>query len=230
MPNVAGTDSLAGLTSPANPMPLLQLATKLCSACSRPLTIQDTQQRPMISAATTRASLCRPCDEKSKAEGDRLIGRNRANSSKSPSQSIPLPLAPPTPDAVAPSSVSNDRGRSQIPIPFTPSSSRNPSQDARSISISPTPTSYFLSRIRSPTALASPLGLHTSTVDPLVDITRLRVRSPSTGCLYPGETFLGIQTNQGKEHKVSVTILVSGSLTLSVFVCYTRTIHEKSMV
>jgi hypothetical protein len=52
------------------------------------------------------------------------------------------------------------------------------------------------------------IDAHTTTIDPLVDITRLRVRSTGIGCLNPGETFQGIQTNQGKEHEVSVTIMV----------------------
>ena len=64
--------------------------------------------------------------------------------------------------------------------------------------------------MRSPSAHAVPLGGHTTSIDPLVDITHLRVRPTGIGCLYPGEIFQGIQTNQGKEHEVSVTIMVSG--------------------
>jgi hypothetical protein len=70
--------------------------------------------------------------------------------------------------------------------------------------------------------------LHTTTIDPLIDITRLRVRSTGIGCLNPGETFQGIQTNQGKEHEVSVTIMVGGSLNPpnAVLVRFARTIYE----
>ena len=224
MPNVAATERVS--TSPpvtpsvdlhANPlpMPVLQLATKLCGACSRPLHVRDTQQRPMVPVVAARAGICSSCGQGSKAEGDCHIGRNRANSSSAPAQPMLLPLASVTPTAmltVAMSSVSNDNcGRLQFPQQYSPI---NPSQDARSLGISPyspTRASYALSRIHSPTVTAGPLDLHTTTTDPLVDISRLRVRSTGIGCLNPGETFLGIQTNQGKEHEVSVTIMVSGS-------------------
>lgn len=86
--------------------------------------------------------------------------------------------------------------------------------------------------MHSPSANPGLLELHTTTIDPLVDITRLRVRSTGIGCLNPGETFLGIQTNQGKEHEVSVTIMVGGSLNLpnAVLVRSARTIYENSII
>jgi len=227
MPNVAAatervsTSPPAGLNLHTTPISDLQLTTKLCSACSRPLNVQDTQQRPMVPVGVARTSLCSTCGEESKAEGDRPIGRNplgrnEANGSNAPSQPIPLPLASLTPNTAlkaVPSRVSNDQGRLQFPQ----KSNRNTSQDARSLSISPyspTAASYFVSRMHSPSAHANPLDSHTTSIEPLVDITRLRVRSTGISCLYPGETFLGIQTNRGKEHEVSVTIMVSGSLTL----------------
>ena len=223
MPNVAATERVStsppvapslDLHSNPLPMPVLQLATKLCSACSRPLNVRDTQQRPMVPLVAARAGICSFCGEGSKAEGDCHIGRNRANSSSAPSQPMPLPLVSLTPNAmltVVMSSVSTDEcGRLQFPQQYSP---RNPPQDAHSLGISPyspTRASYVLSRTYSPTVTAGPLDLHTTTTDPLVDISRLRVRSTGIGCLNPGETFLGIQTNQGKEHEVSVTIMVSG--------------------
>jgi hypothetical protein len=239
MPNVAATERVstslpAGIEIHPSPIPVLQPAAKLCSTCSRPLNVLDGQQQPMVPVGGVRPSLSCTCGEESKPEGDRLIGRNRANSSNASSHSIPLPLASPTPNAVLTavlSSVSNDRGRPQFPA----KSSRNPSQDARSLSrspYSPTQASYFASRMRSPSAHPSPLDLHMTNVEPLLDISRLRVRSTGIGCLSPGETFLGIQTNQGKEHEVSVTIMVSGSLTLSdvVLAWYTCTIYENIVV
>ena len=238
MPNVAATERVAtsppaGLNLHPNPIPDLQLTTKLCSVCSRPLNVRDTLQRPMVPVGAARASICGSCGEESKAEGDRFVGRNRANSSNAPSQPIPLPLTSLSPNAVltvALSSVSNDRGRPQFPQ----KSNRSPSQDAHSLSISPyspMPASYFVSRMYSPSAHVGPLDLHTTTLEPLIDVTRLRVRSTGIGCLYPGETFLGIQTNQGKEHEVSVTIMVSGGLTQScnLFVRYARMVYERTI-
>lgn len=248
MPNVAATERVS--TSPPAgaagadldvpmPVPVLQLATKLCGACSRPLNIRDTQQPPMAPLVVARASICSSCGEGSKAEGDeggRIIGRNRANSSSAPasapSKPIPLPLASLTQNAVLTVVSNNDRGRLQFPQQYSPI---NPSQDARSLGFSPyspTRASYFLSRIHSPLANPALLELHTTTIDPLVDITRLRVRSTGIGCLNPGETFLGIQTNQGKEHEVSVTIMVGGSLNLpnAVLVRSARTIYENSII
>ena len=43
---------------------------------------------------------------------------------------------------------------------------------------------------------------------PLVDITRLRVRSPTHHCLYPGATFTGTQKSGRSSYDVNVTIVV----------------------
>jgi glucose-induced degradation protein 4 len=45
--------------------------------------------------------------------------------------------------------------------------------------------------------------------DPLVDITRLRVRSTTHHCLYPGATFSGTQKSGRNSYDVNVTIVVS---------------------
>ena len=44
--------------------------------------------------------------------------------------------------------------------------------------------------------------------NPLVDITRLRVRSPTHHCLYPGATFTGTQKSGRSSYDVNVTIVV----------------------
>jgi hypothetical protein len=44
--------------------------------------------------------------------------------------------------------------------------------------------------------------------DPFVDITRLRVRSRGSHCLYPGASFQGIQRSGNSTYDVSVQILV----------------------
>lgn len=50
--------------------------------------------------------------------------------------------------------------------------------------------------------------------DPLVDITRLRVRSQGHQCLYPGATFQGTQKSGRNSYDVNVTIVVSAWLSL----------------
>lgn len=49
---------------------------------------------------------------------------------------------------------------------------------------------------------------------PLVDITRLRVRSPTHHCLYPGATFTGTQKSVRSSYDVKVTIVVRVSPTV----------------
>ena len=47
-----------------------------------------------------------------------------------------------------------------------------------------------------------------SGLDPLLDITRLRVRSQGHHCLYPGATFQGTQKSGRNSYDVNVTIVV----------------------
>lgn len=54
--------------------------------------------------------------------------------------------------------------------------------------------------------------------DPLVDITRLRVRSQGHHCLYPGASFQGTQKSGRNSYDVNVTIVVRIVLSLSRFV------------
>lgn len=49
-------------------------------------------------------------------------------------------------------------------------------------------------------------------LDPLVDITRLRIRPRGYHCLYPGATFSGLQKSGKSSYDVTVTIVVSPSL------------------
>ena len=51
--------------------------------------------------------------------------------------------------------------------------------------------------------------------NPLVDITRLRVRSPTHHCLYPGAMFTGTQKSGRSSYDVNVTIVVRVSTSLS---------------
>ncbi|OCH95563.1 hypothetical protein OBBRIDRAFT_788112 [Obba rivulosa] len=54
---------------------------------------------------------------------------------------------------------------------------------------------------------SQPLRYMASSPDPLVDITRLRVRSQGHHCLYPGATFQGTQKSGRNSYDVNVTIV-----------------------
>ena len=45
-------------------------------------------------------------------------------------------------------------------------------------------------------------------LDPLIDITRLRIRTSSHYCLYPGATFVGTQKSGRSSYDVTVTVVV----------------------
>lgn len=59
------------------------------------------------------------------------------------------------------------------------------------------------------TSYSSSSTSYTYTPDPLIDITRLRVRAPTHHCLYPGATFSGTQKSGRNSYDVNVTIVVS---------------------
>lgn len=61
-----------------------------------------------------------------------------------------------------------------------------------------------------------PLDYPVASPDPLVDISRLRVRSQGHHCLYPGATFQGTQRSGRNSYDVNVTIVVSFARLLPV--------------
>ena len=70
---------------------------------------------------------------------------------------------------------------------------------------------YLVSRTVSSESLQSQKETRHETIqspNPLVDITRLRVRSPTHHCLYPGATFAGTQKSGRSSYDVNVTIVV----------------------
>ncbi len=68
----------------------------------------------------------------------------------------------------------------------------------------PAPSSSWASSSKS-----QPPQVSSSCPDPLVDITRLRVRSQGHHCLYPGASFQGTQKSGRNSYDVNVTIVVS---------------------
>ena len=76
---------------------------------------------------------------------------------------------------------------------------------------------YPVSRTVSSESLQSQKETRHETIyspNPLVDITRLRVRSPTHHCLYPGATFTGTQKSGRSSYDVNVTIVVRVSPTI----------------
>ena len=70
---------------------------------------------------------------------------------------------------------------------------------------------YPVSRTVSSESLQSQKETRHETIyspNPLVDITKLRVRSPTHHCLYPGATFAGTQKSGRSSYDVNVTIVV----------------------
>jgi hypothetical protein len=62
--------------------------------------------------------------------------------------------------------------------------------------------------VRSVTTAVSTKTAHDYTLDPFMDITRLRIRSRGSHCLYPGATFQGIQKSGTNNYEVNVQIVV----------------------
>lgn len=106
---------------------------------------------------------------------------------------VPMSFRVPTPPPAAPSLPhSLVSPSSPIPIPhhrqlFSPPASPSTSPDTHNTPSSPS----------------------TYLADPHADITRLRVRSHSLDCLFPGAQFSGTQKSGRSSYEVSVTIVVS---------------------
>lgn len=93
------------------------------------------------------------------------------------------------------SSTSQAQGGSHEPSRPTPTG-------AKPVMEPPSPSQSLISSSRPP-------SLPVFSPDPLADITRIRVRSHSYGCLYPGATFQGTQKSGKNSYDVTVTIVVS---------------------
>jgi hypothetical protein len=105
----------------------------------------------------------------------------------------------------------------------------------------PTENLYPISRaVSSESSQSQKDSRHEATCspNPLVDITRLRVRSPTHHCLYPGATFTGTQKSGRSSYDVNVTIVVrpppslpwSPKSNLGYFSYRTLTFHHRFCV
>lgn len=125
------------------------------------------------------------------------------------------PIPPPTPlssrpDATRPNShlITTSSELSSRPVDCSPPSLSvdinrlTPAHSTHSYQIqASSPSSPFASSSRHRSRPVSP-------PDPLLDITRLRVRSRGHHCLYPGATFQGTQKSGRNSYDVNVTIVV----------------------
>lgn len=73
----------------------------------------------------------------------------------------------------------------------------------------PLPQSVLTSEPIHPLTTVHQIGCNSQLLDPLVDITRIRVRSQGQHCLYPGARFTGTQKSGRNSYDVNVTIVVS---------------------
>lgn len=92
--------------------------------------------------------------------------------------------------------------------PSIPTRSLNASAHASTSLIQPTSEKTGPSK-----STRVPSKSYDTLLDPLVDITRLRIRSRGYHCLYPGATFSGLQKSGKSSYDVTVTIVVSRSST-----------------
>lgn len=70
-------------------------------------------------------------------------------------------------------------------------------------------STHFSSSFPYETPATKHLQLHAQkAADPLADVTRLRIRSPTHHCLYPGATYQGTQKSGRNSYDVNVTIVV----------------------
>ena len=122
----------------------------------------------------------------------------------SPSEQLSTHISPsdrPLPPKVAAhesmvSSAPSKRAKLAISAPLAPDGLRSAVSPTHSVS---------------PSVRSSDTPLqHSPTPDPSVDITRIRVRSQSHHCLYPGATFQGTQKSGRNSYDVTVSIVVRG--------------------
>lgn len=171
-----------------------QTQVKLCSSCHYPLSPE-----PINLLHPEAAFVCAPCQERICAPRAYVEYPERQEDDAVPVEDFGLPLIdqdvhmdfrPATPPPASPF-VTHPPVSTSFPVPIH---HQHPQ-------CSP-PTS--------PSALPPSPSPHASTslADPYADITRLRARSHSQDCLYPGAQFSGTQKSGRSSYEVSVTIVV----------------------
>ncbi|KAI0818624.1 vacuolar import and degradation protein-domain-containing protein [Irpex lacteus] len=211
-----------------------QQQIKLCSSCHRPLSI-DSPNTPFLlyddSDANDASIVCGPCRNTfmahrietppvSVARGEYLFAqverelRRRAAALPDGSNEAAV-RQPSSTSAMAQNS---DHAQFSLDEDITmegPSTRQQQPQTPSQASItrpSALPTSHAVQHTITPISRASSSRsqqpqVTSSYPDPLVDITRLRVRSQGHQCLYPGATFQGTQKSGRNSYDVNVTIV-----------------------
>lgn len=214
----------------------LQSQVKLCASCHGPLSNDPPNSNPNRSILSETAPIepfCATCtilffsprSPSNPAERRSICADDGARLDSSHDfavvpQPSPLHIDAQHPDDAemsSPSSLESDGvfHRSQstpqaAPPPRSPPCQRTP--------LKINTTSPAISAISSPSVALSSIALspgnsrrHDDPVlspDPLIDITRLRVRSKTHHCLYPGASFQGTQKSGRNSYDVNVTIVV----------------------
>jgi glucose-induced degradation protein 4 len=177
-----------------------QAQVKLCSSCHCQLSPESSSllhTEAAIVCTTCRERICAPRSLIEHPERQKDADLLQVDDFGLPvvDHGVPIPFRAPTPPPVVPLfSHSLVSPSSPIPIPHhrqqcSPPTTPTGSPDSHSNPAHPPPS--------------------LSLADPHTDITRLRVRSHSQDCLFPGAQFSGTQKSGRSSYEVSVTIVVS---------------------
>ncbi|KAH9483678.1 Glucose-induced degradation protein 4-like protein [Psilocybe cubensis] len=186
-------------------------AQKLCYAC------QNTLQDP---AASLYCTTCRPSATHHDQQHPAQLPRRAQEHQSLPEPHPATPYRPPTPPPSSPyasakkatlSTLQCSGVSTNIASPTSPSpSSVHRSQQSQHQHqyqqhfAAETPAAAVPQRYNGAGAVA---GSSQSYLDPLVDITRLRIRTRAHHCLYPGAMFQGTQKSGRNSYDVNVTIV-----------------------
>jgi glucose-induced degradation protein 4 len=99
--------------------------------------------------------------------------------------------------------------------PTTLSTSRPVALSIHTHSTTPRPVTHQSRNNTSKDTLSHSPRVSSSSPDPLLDITHIRVRSQGHHCLYPGSVFQGTQKSGRNSYEVTVNIVVSRISTLT---------------
>lgn len=222
MPDVVTTGDSGLVATSQNAVHSSQATLKLCSLCASVITTTP-ENIPGFVSQSSGALLCATCKESQSSTSNNeqaTLGEvEMTNADEDNSMDVVMTVSVSTEyDQDLPRGRDKTLGvkpqLSAISTEFFSAPKPGPRSTSRHLS-SPEPSpaiyassSYSASRTLSPGKATSTATNPYLFLDPFRDITRLRMPSRNYDCLYPGAVFTGIQTNNQKEHKVSVTIVV----------------------
>lgn len=194
--------------------------TKYCSHCSSPFNADPSNTVFLLDDQDSNifCGACRPRlrSARSESAGSTSIFVDHGRSVERPG----LPNIDTSPDALSTYPSSEPFFEDDIETLTSPASTTDFSVSSSLLSSISSPSPLALATRAAPTlspvnsdthfppTSAKPHRVQESFPDPSVDITRLRIRSQSYHCLYPGATFNGTQKSGRNSYDVTVTIVV----------------------